>query len=76
MQFISFEKWLERNQELATDDDCPECNGSRSHTCDCGDVHDCHHCGGTGKAPNLVARKIYMAECNKVRALLREAGVK
>lgn len=32
-----------------TQEDCPECLGDGQHECECGDVHECANCGGTGK---------------------------
>jgi RecJ-like exonuclease len=28
---------------------CSECDGEGTHTCDCGHVHDCEECGGSGQ---------------------------
>ena len=57
MQPISFAQWKEENKEylesLEADMQiakyCDHCNGEGEHECNCGDIHDCHFCDGTGK---------------------------
>ncbi len=56
MRTLSFEEWeaLPENQKLKEqlleeETDCEECNGEGEHECECGDVHTCLACDGTGK---------------------------
>ena len=72
MKFMPFEVWIERNPDMATDDDCPACDGSGWHKCSCGDMHDCPKCEGTGHVSNITARELYQAECARERAALEQ----
>ena len=58
--FLTFEQWKEQNTDLfEVKEDCDECNGSGSHECECGDVHDCGFCQGTGKVVDVTLSDMY-----------------
>lgn len=65
MKFIPYEQWLTNNPDLIAEIGCTECHGHGTHTCSCGDIHDCQNCNATGRVENPKARRIYAAECEK-----------
>lgn len=58
---LNLEEWVEANPELIADikasiedpEQCDECNGTGEHECNCGCLHECGYCNGTG----------YLSEC-------------
>uniref|UniRef100_A0A6M3KTK3 Uncharacterized protein n=1 Tax=viral metagenome TaxID=1070528 RepID=A0A6M3KTK3_9ZZZZ len=36
---------------------CDMCGGDGECTCECGDIHECHQCDGSGKSINI--RNLY-----------------
>jgi DnaJ-class molecular chaperone len=72
MKVLSFTAWKNLNPEAVEnaksecekDSECEECGGDGEHTCDCGDVHTCDACDGTGKqhghsSPESMLREMY-----------------
>ena len=72
MKLLACSEWLERNPDLATEDDCPECDGEGTHECSCGHVHNCSTCDGTGRVRNLAARQLYQTQRARDRAALEQ----
>jgi DnaJ-class molecular chaperone len=57
---MTFEEWKKRNPDIEEDtDECPECNGEGEHECDCGDLHECGFCDGTGVVGGKTLQEIF-----------------
>lgn len=64
MKFRTFDQWLEINPQPPVEN-CPMCDGSGEHECECGHTHACGVCDGTGRAgPDylVLARQQYERE--------------
>lgn len=53
-KFMTFEEWKAENSDLiaelqAQEQKCDMCGGTGLHDCECGYVHTCGCCDGTGK---------------------------
>lgn len=72
---LTYEEWINKPEvaeylsEIAVDEDCENCDGTGEHECDCGDVHDCHECNGSGTL--LDARGVYEEDLrNEIRKMI------
>lgn len=57
---MTFAEWLNLPGVVALAaklDDCKFCEGEGTHTCKCGDQHECGQCEGAGKKENI--RHVY-----------------
>ena len=75
---LTYEEWfklpdVKKLYEELEDNECGYCYGSGEHTCDCGDTHDCHECGGSGcENPSRDIRGMYEAALrNELEKLLQ-----
>jgi len=55
-------KWLEKRQAEAESETCDICSGSGRHECECGDIHSCAACDGTGTYSDFDPRLAYERE--------------
>ena len=64
MQVKTFKQWTADNADMleeleATPTICDVCDGDGRHECDCGDMHHCRNCHGSGKLNTNIAQDLY-----------------
>ena len=56
VRVLTYDEWIKIPQvkELYEElEDCEYCEGESTHSCTCGNEHDCEACGGDGKIESL-----------------------
>jgi DnaJ-class molecular chaperone len=63
---MTFDQWKRANRELVEEveiehggSECEHCCGTGLHDCDCGRLHTCGYCDGTGRTPEDVLMGLY-----------------
>lgn len=77
MEPKSFEQWKLDNADLIADfeanpKECAYCVGMGECQCECGHVHECRNCDGTGKINRDVAQGLYQKYLAKDKEKLEQ----
>ena len=66
LTILTFEQWKFRNPDIEAEiEDCSECDGEGTHTCECGDEHDCGFCDASGKSNGNDLLQLYRDQKKK-----------